>query len=223
MKKVLVIDIGGNSVKPAMVSDGKVKKLEKMESSRSLTPSLAIAHSLSVAEDFDAAVIGYPGIVKVGSIVQDPVNLGRGWKRHDFKKSIKKPTVVMNDAAMQALGSYGGEGRMLFLGLGYGLGTAIVDDWRLLPLEAGHLPFKKKTFEGMVGTVALKKLGVKRWEKNVAEAIETLRYCLLADIVVVGGGNSKKLKRLPKGCVRGDNDNAFVGGWRMATGKRLEP
>ncbi len=215
MKKLLVIDIGGNSVKPAIVTEGKIEKLEKIESSRYLTPGDAVGGLVEIARSCSGVAIGYPGIIKAGAISDNPKNLGTGWKGYDFVKSLKKPVTVMNDAAMQALGSYEGSGRMLFLGLGYGLGTCLVDDWKVLPLEAGHLPFKnRKTFEEMVGTVALKRLGLKGWTKNVHEAVERLSYCLLADFVVVGGGNSKKLKRLPRNCWRGDNDNAFLGGWR---------
>ena len=213
--KLLVIDIGGNSVKPAMVTQSKVVKCDKLPSGRDLTPHKVVRHIRRLELKFDRVVVGYPGVIHNGRIKCEPINLGKGWKKFDFKKAFDKPVHLINDAALQAYGSYSGSGRMLFLGLGYGLGTCIVDDWHILPLEAGHLPFKKKTFESLVGTKALESSGKVRWQSNVSEAIEALRFCLLADEVVIGGGNSKKLDPFPKGCKKGDNDNAFIGGLRL--------
>lgn len=217
--KLLVIDIGGNSVKPAIVTDTKVSKYDKLASGRDLTPRQVVKHIRNLGLKYDRVVIGYPGIIHDNRIKNDPINLGKGWKKFDFKKAFNKPVHLFNDAALQAFGSYNGTGRMLFLGLGYGLGTAIIDDGHILPLEAGHLPFKKKTFETTVGTKALESLGKMRWQRNVHEAIEILRFCLLADEVVIGGGNSKKLDPFPSDCRKGDNDNAFTGGWKLVNGQ----
>lgn len=217
--RLLVVDIGGNNVKPAIVRDGKAKRLEPLKSSRKLGPGKAVAHCLKHAGRFDRVVVGYPGVVKDGAIRDEPANLGKGWRGYDFSKAFGRPTTIVNDAAMQALGSYGGAGRMLFLGLGYGLGTAIVEDWWVTPLEAGHLPGRgKRTFEELVGTRALEALKHRRWQRNVLQAVEKLGYCLLADSVVIGGGNSKRLTELPERATLGDNENAFLGGWRLVNG-----
>jgi polyphosphate glucokinase len=159
--------------------------------------------------------VGYPGPIVNGRIHLEPANLGRGWVGFDFKKALGCPVKVINDAAMQALGSYQG-GRMLFLGLGTGLGTTFIMDGMVAPLEVGHLPYsKKQSFEQWVGNAALQKLGKKRWQKVVFDVVHRLRDAFIADYVVLGGGNVKKLDELPPGCRLGDNRNAFTGGERM--------
>ena len=147
----------------------------------------------------------------------EPVNLGGGWKDMDFEKAFGKPTKAINDAAMQALGSYEG-GCMLFMGLGTGLGTALIHDGRVLPLELGHLPYlKSQSFEYYIGTAGLKRLGTKRWRRIVDDVVKRLKAGLCADYVVLGGGNAKKLKELPPGARLGSNQNAFEGGFRLWT------
>ena len=164
---------------------------------------------------YDRVAVGFPGLVRRGRIVRDPPHLGAGWVGFDFGRALARPTRVVNDAAMQALGSYRG-GRMLFLGLGTGLGSAMIADGRLLPMELGHLPYRKdRCVEEFVGEAARRRLGRKRWRKEVVGVVETLRAALEPEYVVLGGGNVRHLKRLPAGTERGDNANAFVGGVRL--------
>jgi polyphosphate glucokinase len=164
---------------------------------------------------FDAVSIGYPGAVLHGKPVSEPHNLGGGWVGFDFRRAFGRPVKVLNDAAMQALGSYR-RGRMLFLGLGTGLGTALIVDGVLEPMELAHLPYKKgRTYEDYVGKKGLKRLGKRKWRRNVADVITRLRTALEVDDVVVGGGNEKLLKHLPEGVRLGRNANAFAGGFRM--------
>ena len=159
--------------------------------------------------------IGYPGVVLHGKIVAEPYNLGQGWVGFDFRKAFGRPTHVMNDAAMQAVGSYEG-GRMLFLGLGTGLGSAMIVDGVVAPMELAHLPYKKgRTYEDYVGARGLKRLGGKKWRRTVNEVVAQLSTLLEADYVVIGGGNARKLKRLPKNARLGSNDFAFLGGFRV--------
>jgi predicted NBD/HSP70 family sugar kinase len=169
---------------------------------------------------FHAVALGYPGIVVHGRILREPPNLGPGWVAFDFAKALGHPIRIINDAAMQALGSYEG-GRMLFLGLGTGLGSAMIVDGELEPMELAHLPYKKgRTFEEFVGDAALKRLGRKRWQKEVFAIVRTLSAALEPDYVVIGGGNLRKLKTLPPRARRGDNRNAFVGGERLWEDRR---
>jgi polyphosphate glucokinase len=164
---------------------------------------------------FDVVSMGFPGPVLYGKIVREPANLGPGWVKFDFAKAFDKPTKIINDAAMQALGSYD-NGRMLFLGLGTGLGAALVVDGIVEALELGHLPYKKgRTFEDYAGVAGLERLGKKRWRKNVIKVVEDLSAALEPDYVVLGGGNAKLLKEIPANCRLGDNANAFLGGFRM--------
>ena len=167
--------------------------------------------------DFDVVSIGFPAPVHNNQPVAEPFNLGPGWVGFEYEKSFGKPVKMINDAAMQALGSYKG-GKMLFLGLGTGLGSAVVNDNAVLPMELGHLPFKKKTFEDYVGIRGLDKNGKNKWAKHVSETVELLSAAILPDYIVLGGGNVKKLKKLPPACIEGDNANAFVGGFRMWEG-----
>jgi polyphosphate glucokinase len=165
---------------------------------------------------YDVISIGYPGKVHADKPTSEPWNLAKGWKGFNFKRAFKLPVKVMNDAAMQALGSYRG-GKMLFLGLGTGLGSAIVLGGVPQQMELGHLPYKKGTFEDYVGSRGLEKYGRKQWRRNVNDVVERLIDALSPDDVVMGGGNVKRLKRLPKGCRPGSNNYAFLGGFRLWT------
>jgi polyphosphate glucokinase len=213
-RKILVIDVGGTSVK--LLATGQ-KELRKIPSGPAMTAAQMVAAVKSAVKgwDYDAISIGYPGPVVHGRPLHDPHNLGPGWMDFDFAKAFGRPVKIINDAAMQALGSYKG-GRMLFLGLGTGLGSAMIVDGALEPMELAHLPYKNgKTFEDYVGIRGLKRLGKKKWERHVAKVTAQLSAALGAEEVVLGGGNSKKLKQLPDGARLGGNDNAFVGGFRL--------
>jgi polyphosphate glucokinase len=164
--------------------------------------------------DYEAVSVGYPGPVLHGRAVSDPVNLGPGWVGFDFAAAFGRPTKVVNDAAMQALGSYEG-GRMLFLGLGTGLGSALIVDGVIEPMELGHLPYRKATFEDYVGIRGLKRLGRGKWRRVAADVVARLTAALEPESVVLGGGNVKKLKELPPKCRAGDNADAFIGGFRL--------
>lgn len=212
--KILVIDIGGTNVKLLATGQDEVRKFP---SGPQLTPQQMVTGTLEATKDwqYDAVTIGYPGPVKQNKILLEPVNLGPGWVDFDFAAALGKPVKLINDAAMQALGSYEG-GRMLFLGLGTGLGNAMVINDFIIPMEVGHLPYKKgKTFEDYVGVRGLEELGKKDWYEAVEDVVARLSAALIADYVVLGGGNSKKLKRLPPGARLGDNKNAFIGGFRL--------
>jgi polyphosphate glucokinase len=210
---ILVVDIGGTHVK-VLVSGLESKRM--FASAPTLTPKRMVSEVQRLVVDlkYDAVSIGYPGPVLCGRPVAEPWNLGKGWVGFDFKAAFGCPVKVVNDAALQALGSYQG-GKMLFLGLGTGLGSALVVDGIVEPLELGHLPYKKRTFEDYVGARGLEKHGKKKWRRHVADVIERLMRALEPDEVVLGGGNAKKLKALPAGCRRGDNADAFVGGFRL--------
>jgi polyphosphate glucokinase len=172
-------------------------------------------HQLAAGWDFDRVTIGYPGPVVQGRILLEPINLGKGWLGFDFAAAFGLPVRIINDAAMQALGSYEG-GRMLFLGLGTGLGSAMVLDRVLAPLELGHLPYKKgKSYEEYVGLAGLKRMGRRKWQATVFDVVDRLRRAFLVDYVVLGGGNVKKMEELPPGCRLGDNSHAFAGGLRL--------
>jgi predicted NBD/HSP70 family sugar kinase len=214
-RKVLVVDVGGSHVK--VLASGRTRP-RKIRSGPEMTPERMVRLVTKKAADweFDVISIGYPGPVRDGRPTESPQNLGQGWVGFDYEAAFGKPVRVLNDAAMQALGSYPGEGRMLFLGLGTGLGSAIVEDWEVEPMELAHLPYKKgKSFEDYVGVRGLEKQGAKKWRESVLDVIERLANGLQVDYVVVGGGNAKRLKRLPEGVLLGENANAFVGGFRM--------
>ena len=213
-KRVLAIDIGGSHVKTRVFGRREVRQFE---SGPDLTPRRMVArvHELTGDWTYDAVSIGYPGVVLHGKIVAEPYNLGRGWVGFDFRKAFGRPTRVMNDAAMQAVGSYEG-GRMLFLGLGTGLGSAMIVDGVVAPMELAHLPYKNgRTYEDYVGERGRKRLGGKKWRRTVNEVVIQLCTLLEADYVVIGGGNARKLKRLPKNARLGSNDFAFLGGFRV--------
>jgi polyphosphate glucokinase len=182
-----------------------------------MTPRQMVARVRRLTDDlkFDVVSIGYPGVVVHGKIVTEPYNLGRGWVGFDFRKAFGRPTQLMNDAAMQAIGSYEG-GRMLFLGLGTGLGSALVVDGTVAPMELAHLPYKRGgTYEDYVGDRGRRRLGAKKWRRTVASVVEQLSKALEVDYVVIGGGNARKLKKMPKNARLGNNEFAFLGGYRV--------
>lgn len=212
--KVLAIDIGGTNVK--ILAPGQAESI-KIPSGLEMTAEMMAQKVLEAASgwDYEAVSIGYPGPVINGKPALEPKNLAPGWVGFDYAARFGKPTKVINDAAMQALGSYEG-GRMLFLGLGTGLGSAMVVEKVLVPLELAHLPYKKgRTFEDYVGIRGLKRIGKKKWATNVEDVVARLKAALVADYVVLGGGNVKNLDKLPPGCRMGDNSNAFTGGFRL--------
>jgi polyphosphate glucokinase len=210
---VLVIDVGGTHVK--ILATGQ-KQSREFASGPTLTAKQMVGGVKKLARDwkYDAVSIGYPGPVIRNRPLAEPHNLGRGWMGCDFKAAFKRPVKVVNDAAMQALGSYKG-GKMLFLGLGTGLGSAMIVDGIVEPMEIGHLPYKRRTFEHYVGVRGYDRLGKKKWRKEVADAVSRLVAALEPEEVVLGGGNVKRLKELPPGCRAGDNANAFLGGFRL--------
>ncbi len=217
--RVLVIDVGGTQVK---LATNEPRQRASFASGRDLTAAEMVAKAKRLVEgwSFDTISIGYPGVVLHGRIADEPRNLGRGWVGFDFAHALGKPVKIVNDAAMQALGSYEGQ-RMLFLGLGTGLGSALIVDGVLAPLELGHLSYRKSnSFEHYVGTRALKRLGRKKWRFFVTDMVERLRNAFEVDYVVVGGGNARLVKSLPPGTRLGDNSNAFVGGYRLWLGGR---
>src|ERR1700678_3489966 len=212
--KVLVVDVGGTHVK--ILASGQ-KESRKFDSGPDLIPGNMVRQvkKLAGAWQFDAVSIGYPGPALHNRPVAEPHNLGRGWVGFHFEKAFGHPVRVINDAAMQALGSYKG-GRMLFLGLGTGLGSAMIVEHVLAPMELAPLPHKNgKTYEDYLGIRGYKRLGKKAWRRHVAEVVKLLKNALNPDFVVLGGGNSKNLKKLPPGARLGDNHNAFMGGDRL--------
>ena len=210
---VLVVDVGGTNVK--ILATGQMES-RRFPSGPTMTPKQMVAGVKKLAEGwkYDVISIGYPGVVAHGRIAAEPRNLDKGWVGFDFQVAFGCPVRLINDAAMQALGSYRG-GTMFFLGLGTGLGTALVADGTVVPLELAHLSIGRKTFEDDLGIRGLKRLGKKKWRRRVEAITERFVSALLLDDVVLGGGNSKKLKRLPQGCRMGDNANAFLGGFRL--------
>ena len=212
--RVMVIDIGGTHVK--LYGPGRLEPV-KIDSGPAMMPKKLVKLVQNAAEDwkYDVISIGYPGPVVHGKPLHDPAHLGKGWVGFDLLKAFGRPVKMINDAAMQALGSYRG-GRMLFLGLGTGLGSALVVDGVLEPMELAHLPYKHgKTFEDYVGTAALERLGEKKWTKNVFKVVAQLKDALQAEYVVLGGGNAHRLATLPPDTLRGDNENARLGGLRL--------
>lgn len=211
--KVLVVDVGGTHLKLAL--SGR-RTPRQVPSGPTLTPARMVRAVREATRDwtYDAVTIGYPGPVVGGRPLTEPHNLGRGWRRFDYRRAFGCPVRLMNDAAMQALGSYSG-GRMLFLGLGTGLGTALVDDGRVIALELAHLPYENgRTYEDVLGIRGLQRLGPAVWRRQVVRIVALLKAAMVADEVVIGGGNVHRLPRLPRGCRRGDNRYAFRGGVR---------
>ncbi len=211
--KVLVIDIGGTSIK--MLASGQEAR-RKFPSGKTMTPQQMVTGVLDATKDWDyeAISIGFPGPILCGQPLTDPVNLAAGWMGFDFVAAFGRPVKVINDAAMQALGSYAG-GKMLFLGLGTGLGAAVILDSVVEALELGRFHYKKHTMEYYVGAKGLERHGRKKWQREVEEIVARLIEVLKPDDVVLGGGNSKKLDPLPPKTRRGGNDFAFLGGLRM--------
>ena len=212
--KVLVIDVGGTNVK--LLATGQ-EEVRKVPSGPGLTARQMADEVLPAVAgwEYEAVTIGYPGPVVHGRILSEPKNLGPGWAGFDFAAALGRPVKLINDAAMQALGSYDG-GKMLFLGLGTGLGCCLILDNVIAPLEMAHLPYKKKrTFEDYVGERGLRRLGRRKWQAAVEDVVTRFKDALVADYVVLGGGNAKKLMRLPPHCRPGDNRNAFAGGFRL--------
>jgi hypothetical protein len=213
-KKILVVDVGGTNVK---IHVAGYRPWVKIPSGRKMKPSKLVAEVKAAAMGwkYDVVSIGYPGVVIHGRPTMEPLNLGPGWVHFDFKKAFGRPVKIVNDAGMQALGSYHG-GRMLFLGLGTGLGSALIEDGVLVSMELGHLPYKRgRTYEDFIGNSGLKKYGKKKWMHRVKSVAERFKNALLADYVVLGGGNARLLKKLPVDMLMGNNLNAFKGGYRL--------
>jgi polyphosphate glucokinase len=212
--KTLVIDVGGTNVK--VLATGQ-KDPVKIPSGKHLTPAhmVAVVREAAANWEYDNVSIGFPGPVVNGRPSREPHNLGKGWVRFDYSKAFGKPVRIINDAAMQALGSYAG-GNMLFLGLGTGLGSAMVRDGVVFPLELAHLPYKKDhTYEEYLGEAGMHKGGKKEWKKHVAEVVALFIAAFVVDYVVLGGGNAKRIEKLPPKTRRGANANAFTGGFRL--------
>jgi polyphosphate glucokinase len=211
--RILAIDVGGTNIK--VLATGR-KQPVKIPSGPAMTARKMASDVLKATAGwkYEAVSIGYPGPVLDGRPLGEPHNLGKGWVKFDYRKAFKCPVKVVNDAAMQALGSYEG-GRMLFLGLGTGLGSALILNGSLAPMELAHLPYKRGEFEDYVGKRGLDRLGKKSWRRHVDDVVQRLKAALVADYVVLGGGNAKLLKKLPAGARLGDNANAFRGGFRL--------
>jgi polyphosphate glucokinase len=212
-RKVLVVDVGGTGVK--ILATGETEH-RSFPSGPRLTPRQMVSAVKKLARDweYDAVSIGYPGPVVHGCPIAEPHNLGRGWVGFDFAAAFGRPVRLVNDAAMQALGSYKG-GKMLFLGLGTGFGSAMILNGSVEPMELGHLPYKKGTYEDYVGRRGLERHGKKKWRRHVADVVARLIAALEPDDTVIGGGNIKKLDALPPGSRAGNNENAFRGGFRL--------
>ena len=211
--QVLVVDIGGTHVKILVSGQTEGRKFASGPT-LSARGMVAGVKKLAGGWKYNAVSIGYPGPVVRGRIVAEPENLGRGWFGFDFEKAFGCPVKLINDAAMQAVGSYEG-GKMLFLGLGTGLGTTMIVEGVLEPMELGHLPYKNGTYEDYVGRRGLERFGKSKWRRHVADVVARLSAALEPDYVVLGGGNVKHLSTLPPGCRAGGNANAFTGGFRL--------
>jgi predicted NBD/HSP70 family sugar kinase len=212
--KILVIDVGGTNIK--VLASGRRTPI-KIPSGPRMTPRLMVKQVLEATADwqYDVVSIGYPGPVAKGRPAREPWNLGKGWVRFDFKTAFRRPVRIINDAAMQALGSYEG-GCMLFLGLGTGLGSTLIVDKKLIPLELAHLPYiHGKTYEEYLGEAGFRKLGKRTWRRHVGRVVALFLDAFRADYVVLGGGNSKRLDDLPPNARLGTNANAFKGGFRL--------
>ncbi|MBN9045267.1 MAG: ROK family protein [Rhizobiales bacterium] len=216
---VLAIDLGGSHVK-VRLSSGSDRRAAVSGAAMSPRKMVEAVRKLAADWQYDVIGMGYPGPVSGNKPALDPHNLGPGWKDFDFPAAFGKPVRLVNDAVMQAIGDYNG-GNMLFLGLGTGLGSAMIVDHVCLPMELAHLPYKKQTFEDFVGERGLKKYGKKKWRKSVEKVVGTLQAALLPHDTVIGGGNVEKLETLPEGCRAGDNENAFLGGFRLWQNENL--
>jgi polyphosphate glucokinase len=211
--KILVVDVGGTHVK---VQASGQRGRRKLPSGPGLTPARMVRSvgDLIAGWSYEAVSIGVPTRVRRGRIIAEPANLGRGWVGFDFARAFDRPVKIVNDAAMQALGAFEG-GRMLFLGLGTGLGSAMIIDGAIVPMELAHLPYKKGTYEDYVGLRGLERNGKKKWRRDVADVVGRLAIALEAEDLVLGGGNSKHLKKLPKGARLCTNADAIKGGFRL--------
>ncbi|HWF14364.1 MAG TPA: ROK family protein [Candidatus Acidoferrales bacterium] len=213
-RNILAVDVGGTHIKVLAMGQ---KEPIKIPSGPKMTAKRMVKEVREATKDWNYTVvsIGYPGPVIHGHPLSEPHNLASGWVGFDFRKAFGKPVRIVNDAAMQALGIYHG-GRMLFLGLGTGLGSTMIVDGVVEAMEIAHLPYKKgRTYEDYLGLRGLKRLGKKKWRRYVAKIAEDLKNALEADYVVLGGGNAKLLKELPPGCRLGNNATAFTGGYRL--------
>jgi polyphosphate glucokinase len=220
-RTILAIDVGGSHVK--FMTDA-VQEKRAFESGPHITPAAMVKKVKSLTKDwsYDCISIGYPGPVARNRPTTEPHNLGKGWAGFDFEKAFALPTKVVNDALMQALGSYRG-GKMLFLGLGTGLGSSLIVDGALVPMELAHLPYRNgKTFEDYVGERGLERHGKKKWRRSVEDVIARLVAALEPEYVVLGGGNAEKVEDLPPNVTRGDNEKAFEGGFRLWKPERIE-
>jgi polyphosphate glucokinase len=213
VSSVLVVDVGGSHVK-VLASGESVKRRADSGPTMTAEQMVAVARELAAGWTWDCVSVGVPAVVQAGRVAADPINLGEGWAGFDFAAAFGKPTKVANDAAMQALGSYDG-GTMLFLGLGTGLGSSMGVEGVIQPMELGHLPYRKATFEDYVGEAGLERHGRKRWREDVADVVARLSAALEPEYVVLGGGNADKLKELPPNARLGHNENAFAGGFRL--------
>jgi polyphosphate glucokinase len=213
---ILVIDIGGTNVK--ILASGHTEP-RKYPSGPELTPEkmVTIVKETAKGWNYDVVSIGYPGVIKNGKIITEPHNLGPKWVGFDFESAFGCPVRLINDAAMQALGSYS-DGILLFLGLGTGLGSALVVEGHVVPLELAHLSYKRLTYEDYLGLRGINRFGRKKWQKQVFSAVARLTSAFNPNDVVIGGGNAKKLTELPPGCRAGINTNAFIGGFRLWEG-----
>jgi polyphosphate glucokinase len=213
-RRILVIDVGGTHVKLLVTG---MKQPILIPSGPTLTPRAMIQQVKAAVKSipYDVVSIGYPGPVVHGRPLREPHNLGKGWVGFDFRRALGRPVKIINDAAMQALGGYK-KGRLLFLGLGTGLGSAMIADGVVEPMELAHLPYKRgKTYEDYLGIRGLKRMGRKKWAREVAKVVSLMSAALEPEEVVLGGGNAKKLKKLPPGTRLGNNENAFRGGFEL--------
>lgn len=210
---ILVIDVGGTHIKVRCTGETEIKKFA---SGPTMTPKIMVEtiKQLTANWKYDVISMGCPMPVMKGKPIKDPVNLGKGWVKFNYEKAFGRPIKIINDATMQALGDYQG-GRMLFLGLGTGLGSTLIEEGVLVPLELAHLPYKKATFESYVGKNAFEKKGKKKWSKEVSKIVEIFKSALEPEEIVLGGGNAPHLKTIPKGCRVAENSNAFIGGFRL--------
>lgn len=215
--KILAVDVGGSRVK-ILLSGEKQKRAFVSGPGMTARQMVSGVRKLAQGWDYDAVSIGFPGPVLNDRPLAEPHNLGTGWLRFDFKSAFGAPVRMINDAAMQALGAYRGGGKMLFLGLGTGLGAAMIVDGIVVPMELGHLPYKEGTFEEYVGSAGLKRFGKKRWRKLVTDVVERLVAALQPEDIAIGGGNVVHLGKLPKGSWTTDNAHAFIGGFRLWDG-----
>lgn len=211
---VLAIDVGGSHVKARLSTGGEKRRVDSGPEMSAAKMVEAIA-TVTADWSYDVISIGFPGVVEDQKPAREPYNLGKGWEGFDFSAAFGKPVKIVNDAMMQAIGAYEG-GRMLFLGLGTGLGSAMIVEHVCVPLELAHLPYKKHdSFEDYIGERGLEDRGKKKWRKSVVKVVEVLQAALLPHYIVIGGGNVDKLDELPPNCRRGDNEDAFPGGFRL--------